>query len=124
MSFASGRNHHDPKTRRDKDLIITRFHRGIGADGGGITRSRRFGSRMYHKGQRLRGPLVISIALKSAFGNMMCLSRHVAGQTKSRHQSPVTHSVATFGFATNGVMRDFDLGTYQPARSKKPVASA
>ena len=78
------------------------------------------GSRMYHKGVRCADCHDFHSAKVKLPGNMMCLSCHVAGQTNAPVINPVTHSRhQVFGFATNGVMRDFDLGTYQPGTIKE-----
>ncbi len=89
---------------RDEDYEVTPF----------------LGSRMFHKGVRCVDCHDFHSAKVRLPGNMMCLSCHGPGQTNAPVINPVTHSQhKVFGFDTNGVMRDFDLGDYQPGAIKE-----
>lgn len=89
---------------RDEDYEVTAF----------------LGSRMFHKGVRCVDCHDFHSAKVRLPGNLMCLSCHGAGQTNAPLINPVTHSQhKVFGFDTNGVMLDFDLGTYKPGVIKE-----
>lgn len=89
---------------RDEDYEVTAF----------------LGSKMYHKGVRCADCHDFHSAKVRLPGNMMCLSCHGPGQTNAPVINPVTHSRhKVFGFDTNGVMLDFDLGDYQPHALKE-----
>lgn len=78
------------------------------------------GSKMFHKGVRCADCHDSHSAKVRLPGNMMCLSCHGPGQTNAPVINPVTHSRhKVFGFDTNGVMLDFDLGTYRPKAIKE-----
>lgn len=89
---------------RDEDYEVTPF----------------LGSRMFHKGVRCVDCHDFHSAKVRLPGNMMCLSCHGPGQTNGPVINPATHSQhKVFGFDTNGVMRDFDLGDYKPNAIKE-----
>jgi tetratricopeptide (TPR) repeat protein len=73
------------------------------------------GSRMFHQGVRCVDCHNFHSAKTKLPGNMLCLSCHGPGQTNAIVINPVTHSRhKVFGYDTNGVMLDFDLGDYHP----------
>jgi Flp pilus assembly protein TadD len=89
---------------RDEDYEVTAF----------------LGSKMFHKGVRCVDCHDFHSAKVRLPGNMMCMSCHGPGQTNAPVINPVTHSQhKVFGFDTNGVMLDFDLGDYQPNAIKE-----
>ncbi len=89
---------------RDEDYEVTAF----------------MGSRMFHKGVRCVDCHDFHSAKVRLPGNMMCLSCHGPGATNAPLINPVTHSQhKVFGFDTNGVMLDFDLGDYHPKTIKE-----
>ena len=89
---------------RDEDYEVTAF----------------LGSRMFHKGVRCVDCHDFHSAKVRLPGNMMCLSCHGPGATNAPAINPVTHSQhKVFGFDTNGVMRNFDLGDYHPKTIKE-----
>jgi tetratricopeptide (TPR) repeat protein len=74
-----------------------------------------FGSRMFHRGVRCVDCHDFHSAKVRLPGNFMCLSCHGPGATNAPVINPVTHSRhKVFGFDTNGVMFNLDLGSYQP----------
>ncbi len=78
------------------------------------------GSKMFHQGVRCVDCHDFHSAKVRLPGNMMCMSCHGPGQTNAPVINPVTHSRhKVFGFDTNGVMLDFDLGTYDPKTIKE-----
>jgi tetratricopeptide (TPR) repeat protein len=78
------------------------------------------GSKMFHKGVRCVDCHNFHSAKTKLPGNMLCLSCHGPGQTNAIVIDPVSHSRhKVFGFDTNGVMRDFDLGDYNPKTIKE-----
>lgn len=78
------------------------------------------GSKMFHKGVRCVDCHDFHSAKTKLPGNMLCLSCHGPGQTNAIVINPVTHSRhKVFGFDTNGVMLDFDLGDYNPKTIKE-----
>jgi HEAT repeat protein len=78
------------------------------------------GSKMFHKGVRCVDCHNFHSAKTKLPGNMLCLSCHGPGQTNAMVIDPVTHSRhKVFGFDTNGVMLDFDLGDYNPKTIKE-----
>jgi Flp pilus assembly protein TadD len=89
---------------RDEDYEVTAF----------------LGSRMFHKGVRCVDCHDFHSAKVRLPGNMMCLSCHSPGATNAPVINPVTHSQhKVFGFDTNGVMLNFDLGDYNPKTIKE-----
>lgn len=89
---------------RDEDYEVTAF----------------LGSKMFHKGVRCVDCHDFHSAKVRLPGNMMCLNCHGPNQTNAPVINPVTHSQhKVFGFDTNGVMRDFDLGDYKPNAVKE-----
>jgi Flp pilus assembly protein TadD len=89
---------------RDEDYEVTAF----------------LGSRMFHKGVRCVDCHDFHSAKVRLPGNMMCLSCHSPGATNAPVINPVTHSQhKVFGYDTNGVMLNFDLGDYNPKTIKE-----
>ncbi len=89
---------------RDEDYEVTAF----------------LGSKMFHKGVRCVDCHDFHSAKVRLPGNIMCMSCHGPGQTNAPVINPVTHSQhKVFGFDTNGVMLDFDLGDYKPNTIKE-----